>query len=121
MNEDKVKTVSVDGKNIELPAYLKQTLELGDLTIVRVYPSNDELNSYPHNDFNRNVYAYNSSGELVWQIQEAPHGGVGEDKAYMIVKIDKGKLVAGNWIGVDYEVNLEDGTVVPLRKNVRPW
>lgn len=108
-------------KDIELPAPIKQRVELGKLIVIRVYPSDDVLNDYPQKKLNRNVYAYDVSGELVWQIQEAPHGGSGEDKAYMDIKIDGGKLVAGNWIGVDYLVNAASGVVSQAQKDIRPW
>lgn len=106
---------------IFMDAPVKQRLELGSLTIVRVYPDDEELNSYPQEKLNRNVYAYDSLGKLLWQIQKAPHGGVEDDKAYMDIKIVGGYLVAGNWIGVDYQVNLESGRVLPLKQGARPW
>jgi hypothetical protein len=113
--------LKIGNKNIELPAPIKQSVEVGKLTVVRVYPSDEVLNDYPQEKLNRNVYAYDASGSLVWQIQEAPHGGGGEDKAYMHIKIDSGKLIAGNWIGLDYLVNVTNGLVSQSRKGVRPW
>jgi hypothetical protein len=91
------------------------------LIVVRVYPSDEMLNDYPQEKLNRNIYAYNVFGELVWQIQEAPHGGNDEDKAYMDLKIDKDKLVAGNWVGVDYLVSEVSGMVSQAQKDIRPW
>jgi len=121
MTTDKQNILVIGGAQIVLDAPVKQKLELGRLTIVRVYPADEELNSYPQEKLNRNVYAYDSLGQLVWQIQEAPHGGVGEDKAYMDIRTDDGGLVAGNWIGIDYQVELENGVVVPLKQGTRPW
>ncbi|MGA7298122.1 MAG: hypothetical protein WBW92_11515, partial [Rhodanobacteraceae bacterium] len=107
-------TVFVIGQaEVVLDAPVKQRLEVGSLTIVRVYPSDAMLNSYPQVKLNRNVYAFDSSGQLVWQIQEAPHGGAGEDKAYMNIRVEHGFLVAGNWIGIDYQVAMADGRVSP--------
>ena len=108
-------------ENVEVSAAIKQRLELGELTIVRLYPSDDMLNAYPQEKLNRNVYAYNTSGKLMWQIQEAPDGGIGEDKAYMNIKLESDKLIVGNWIGVDYVVDLGTGGVVQVKNNIRPW
>ncbi len=113
--------LNLANKNIELPASIKQCVKVGGMTVVRVYPSDKMLNDYPQDKLNRNVYAYDVSGELVWQIQEAPHGGSGEDKAYMDIKVDGDKLVAGNWIGVDYFVNIANGIVSQAQKDIRPW
>ena len=108
-------------RNVALPAPIKQKVEIGELTVVRLYPSDDMLNSYPQEKLNRNVYAFNTSGELMWQIQEAPDGGVGEDKAYMNIKLESDKLIVGNWIGADYVVDLSTGGVVQVKNNIRPW
>ena len=108
-------------KSVTLPAPVKQRIEIGELTVVRLYPSDDMLNDYPQEKLNRNVYAYNAIGKLMWQIQEAPDGGVGEDKAYMNIKLEGDKLIVGNWIGADYVVDLGAGGVSQVKKNIRPW
>ena len=79
----------IDSHEIELPTLIAQIIEIENLLIVRVYPSDEELNSYPQDLLNKNVYCYNKSGEFVWQISEAPHGGASEDKAYMNIWIDE--------------------------------
>lgn len=117
----RIDTLNISDQIIEFDADVKQKLVVGKLIVVRVYPLDEDLNSYPQEKLNRNVYAYNDQGKLAWQIQEAPHGDVSMDKAYMGVKVKNDILVAENWIGVDYSVNLKDGTVKPLDKNVRPW
>ncbi len=121
MTIEKQNIFVVGEHEIVLDAPVKQRLELGGLIIVRVYPTDENLNSYPQEKLNRNVYAYDLLGQLIWQIQEAPHGGVEEDKAYMNIKVDDGSLVAGNWIGIDYQVKLDNGMVIPLKQGTRPW
>ena len=91
------------------------------MLVVRVYPSDEMLNNYPRTDLNRNVYAYSLSGDLLWQIQEAPHGGIEDDKAYMDLRFEEGQIIVGNWIGVDYVVDHECGEVSQSKKNIRPW
>jgi hypothetical protein len=100
---------------------IKQAIEIEGLKVIREYPSDENLMGYPQEKLNRNVSAFNEAGDLIWIIQEAPHGGEGQDKAYMFISIENGHLVAGNFIGVDYFVNPKDGTVAPKDKNARPW
>jgi len=102
-------------------ALIRQTIEIEGLKILRKYPSDEKLMSYPQEKLNRNVSALNENGDLVWTIQEAPQGGEDQDKAYMLISLENGKLVAGNFLGIDYYVNLQDGTVTPKDTNSRPW
>ncbi|MFT3715636.1 MAG: hypothetical protein QM774_06735 [Gordonia sp. (in: high G+C Gram-positive bacteria)] len=91
---------------VELPYPAADLLHVGDLGIVRVAPPEGVV-------YNRNVFAVNGDGGLVWQIQESPHG-TQDDKPYTAIWIGAdGRLMAGSWNGVDYEVSLVDGTVSP--------
>ena len=100
---------------------VKQIVEVGDLRIVRKYPPDSELSNFPQNKLNRNIEAYDQDDNLVWVIDEAPDGGDNLDKAYMKIWLEDGKLIAGNWIGIDYLVNLDNGAVSPIKANKRPW
>ena len=51
---------------------IKQSLDFMGLKIIRRYPSDDDLMSYPRSKLNRNVEAYDQNGNLVWVIQECP-------------------------------------------------
>lgn len=100
---------------------IRQRIKIEGLEIIRRYPSDDTLANYPREKLNRNVEAYNTDGELAWVIQECPAGALNEDKAYMDIHIKDGQLIAGNWVGLDFIVNLETGSVSPAKKGVRPW
>jgi hypothetical protein len=102
-------------------ANVRQRINHGGLHIVRTYPSDDELKNYPRDKLNKNVKAYDAKGELAWTIQECPVGGADQDKAYMDIQIKDGQLIAGNWVGLDFVVNLTNGNVSPYKKGVRPW
>jgi len=119
-NED-LTNIRIGGREINFPAQIEQKIELHGLYIVRIYPTDDELDVYPQEKLNRNVYAYNETGGLVWQIDEVPHGDKDSAKAYMNIWVEKGDLIASNWVGLDYRVNLKNGSVDSYRKNVRPW
>lgn len=89
------------------PRTAKQEITCGDICIVLIdTPVGASLN--------RNVFGYSAAGESLWQIQESPHG-TQNDKPYTSLHInDNNQLIAGNWNGVDYSVNLENGTVTAV-------
>lgn len=98
------KAIIINGKVIKLPYPSVQALILHGLIIVRVEPPIGEI-------YNRNILALESNGRLKWQISESPHG-TEADKPYMFISInDRNELIAGNWNGVDYIVDLHDGSI----------
>jgi len=100
---------------------IRQTLEINGLKIIRRYPSDEDIDSYLQVQLNRNIEAYDGTGKLIWMIEECPVGGDGVDKAYMNIWIENDKLIAGNWIGLNFIVNLENGTVKPANPGSRLW
>jgi hypothetical protein len=100
---------------------IKQAIEIGKLRVIRIYPSDEELVSYPQKKLNRNIEAYDQDNNLIWVIEEAPDGGENRDKAYMKIWLEEDRLVAGNWIGIDYFVDLNTGAVNSVKTNERPW
>lgn len=94
----------IQGKAIGLPHPVVDVKVLGETVVAKV-------ESEPGDIFNRNVYAFSSDGELLWQIEESPHGAE-TDKPYVDIGVDNsGKLVAGNWNGVDYFVDIKTGKI----------
>ena len=102
-------------------ANIRQRINLQGLSIIRIYPSDNDLMNYPREKLNRNVAAYKENGELVWLIQECPVGGLDQDKAYMNIQVKDEQLIAGNWVGLDFVVDLKSGNVTPYKIGVRPW
>jgi hypothetical protein len=95
--------LTLDGKRVTLPLPVGQVVDVGTALVVR-------LDVLTGTHLNRNVYLFDAAGRIVWQIEESPDGGV-RDKPYMHVKFQDGVLIAENWIGVDYYVNLTSGKV----------
>lgn len=55
--------------------------------------------------------ACSKAGLLLWQIEESLHG-TELDRPYVAISKDEaGEIVAANWNGVDYRVNMENGSV----------
>lgn len=94
----------INGKWIDLPYTVSGIVECGNSLVVRVEPPAGAI-------FNRNIFAITEQGEVLWQIAESPHG-TEADKPYVGIFRDKdGGVVAANWNGVDYSVNLESGSI----------
>lgn len=94
----------IENKLMDLPYPVGDVIECGNIFIVRVEPPIGVI-------FNRNVYAVNRDREILWQIAESPHG-TELDKPYVgIYKDNNGKIVAANWNGVDYWINVFSGEI----------
>lgn len=98
----------IKGNAIPLPYPVVQSVLAKNLIIVR-------LSVPAKKKFNRNIYAFTLGGELAWQIEEAPHGG-DISKPFMNLWLSQdGQLIAGNWIGVDYKVYLQNGGIEAIK------
>ncbi|WP_223435071.1 MULTISPECIES: hypothetical protein [unclassified Pseudomonas] len=94
----------IAGQLVDLPCAVGEVVECGDFLAVRVEPAIGVI-------FNRNVFAIARSGKVLWQIAESPHG-TETDKPYVVIfRVKDEGLVAANWNGVDYLVNLECGSI----------
>ncbi|RMV44584.1 hypothetical protein ALP11_02718 [Pseudomonas syringae pv. papulans] len=69
------------------------------------------LESPPGEVFNRNIFAFSMAGEVLWQIEESPHG-TQADKPFMSLHCDDNdRVIVGCWNGVTYAVNVENGNI----------
>lgn len=60
--------------------------------------------------YNRNIHAYSTQGQLLWTIPETPHGGT-KDQPYVGIEATSAGLVARNWNGVEYVIDLQTGSI----------
>lgn len=96
--------VIIDGHPVILPHIADEAFEWHDLIIVKVDPPSGTI-------FNRNVFGITNQGEILWQIEESPHG-TQDDKPYIQISIEKSdNLIAENWNGVSYSVNPSNGKI----------
>jgi outer membrane protein assembly factor BamB len=100
-------------------AYPIKTVLALDATLV-VILSYDAIPSNNEEILNRNIYAFNMDGTLKWQIQ-AVQGGTEREKPFLSIKVIEGKLIAYNWLGMDYIVDLNDGSLHMHGQPRRPW
>ena len=103
----------------QLPCPIKEIISIGTITIVRI--DDDKSHGSGDKTLNRNIYAFGDDGSLLWQIQEAPDGGDEWPKPYMSIKREGDNVIVGNWVGTNYLLNLNDGTVGFYGSPRRPW
>jgi len=113
------KILDINGHKAFLEANIKDVLVTGNLTIVRL--DDGQTHGQGDRSMNRNVLALDQEANVVWKIQEAPHGGDEWPKPYTHLAMQGTKLVASNWIGVDYVVDLTTGNVDTGKSGGRPW
>jgi len=77
---------------------------IGDKIIIRIV-----FRENANND--RNVYALDYDGNILWQVERCPHGGERPKSYRSIYRVGSTELAAGNWIGYDYYIDLNDGSV----------
>ncbi len=104
------KVIQIAGQDVHFEHPVSELLLFKEMTIVRVETNAEII-------LNTNGYGFNKLGALEWIIEESPHG-TQEDKPYMSIFISKEKkLIASNWNGVDYSVNLQSGKVRAISMN----
>lgn len=102
--------ISISGKAIELPYPVAEALKIGELVIVRVEPTVGEI-------FNTNVFGITADGNYKWKIEESPHG-TEADKPFTSISVSQDdQLIAGNWNGVDYVVDVRNGAIKSVAFN----
>ena len=96
--------LSVNDIAIETEYHVGQVVETSDVLAVRL--------DIPENVIsNQNVLGIGIDGKILWTIQKSPHGGT-EDSSYaLLVLSQEGEVIAETWDGVQYKVNLQNGTI----------
>jgi len=92
----------IDGEAVRLPFPVVEAIGIDAAVAVRVDVPTGQA-------FNRNVYLIDAERRILWQIDESPHG-TEADKPFMnIWMADDEALMAGNWNGIDYVVDISSG------------
>ena len=102
-------------KNMDVS--VKQKLKVDEIFLVRF--DRDSTIKYGDDSLDRNVYAFNESGEKIWQIEAAPVRQ--SPKLYVNLRVEKSGVVAESWTGIEVIINLKDGSVSTYNIGQRPW
>lgn len=113
------KILDINGHKAFMNANIVDVLVADDLVVVRT--DDGQTHGSGDKSMNRNVLAFDQNANLVWTIQEAPHGGDEWPKPYTHVTKRGNQLIAGTWIGVDYIVDPKTGNVDAGENEGRPW
>jgi hypothetical protein len=103
--------------SVTLPALIDEVLFAGDLIVVRTAEAGLPEPS-------RNIFGIERGGKIRWQIERSPHGGTVRNPFTGLYISAEGELIAANWIGVDYRVDLSTGKInpwLPPGERRRPW
>lgn len=101
--DDGVLRISGRAINTGLPA--RKAIQVGGKIIALLEITGRE------EQMNENVLCFDSAGDLIWRIDPSMENGR-EMFPYVYINVcDGGAVVAYNWIGMDYSVDLDDGTV----------
>lgn len=98
------RTLTVGGNTVEFDHPIRDTLMVDDIVLV-VLDRSDLKSPGPNN-----VKAFDLEGNEKWSISEPEWN----PSMYLSVKNEENRIVATNYNGVVYEVNLENGAVEPL-------
>lgn len=99
-------TLYVNNTPVEFkyPAY--KAIEMNSIIVVL-------LDTQPIEVFNENIFGVNSSGEIVWQIQERPNLNIKQYKQPFtnIWVTDTGTLMCVDSVGLNFSVDPLDGAI----------
>ncbi|QLH43880.1 MAG: hypothetical protein HWD59_15090 [Coxiellaceae bacterium] len=78
-----------------------------NLLIVRLDTMSDK--SLSQDEANRNVYCIDDNYQILWQIENKPTGF--EEDPFTNIKLDNNELIAKNFSGFIYKVDLRNGKI----------
>lgn len=94
-----------NGNKVATRFPVTQELFFDDIAIVILYAP-------PKTIYNENVLAYGSDGEVVWQLLASKYGGTDDNPYVNIERLEPGFILATDWNGIQYRVNIKDGSAV---------
>jgi len=68
---------------------------------------------------NQNITGENEQGEVIWQVEDIDP--LSDSPFTSIRPFDKEKIIAYNWMGIDYYIDIQTGKLELVNKNARPW
>lgn len=90
---------------------IKISLDLEGNDQVVLLDTLNALKSTTREDIERNIYRINMKGNIIWQV--SPYDAFSKSTFTNIYFSDNGKLLAYNFDGGEYEIDLETGKVQP--------
>ncbi len=97
--------LKIGDESIDFPFPLAEAMVMGEKIIIRAGSRTKPINN------DRNVYALDYDGKVLWRIELCPYGGERSKPYTIIYSLGSETLVAGNWIGYDFYVDLKDGHI----------
>lgn len=97
------RTLRINGTAITVRHPIKTVVDVDSIVIVLLQVPTGEVD-------NRNVIAFDSDGDQLWEIEPSPHG-TEDDNPFVALTTDAGSVVAQTWNGIEYVVDIETGAI----------
>jgi hypothetical protein len=108
--------LSVDGKIIKkvIGSEIEKFIRSNNYIYILLY--------FPkgHNEQDTNIWKIDLHGNIIWKITKFGNDEVGA-APYIELNQVNGKLIASNWKGVDFFVDVKTGQIEAIKKGERPW
>lgn len=100
-------TLEIGNETVSFRHSIDDHICIGDFIVVllRVPPNVDD----PHN-----IVCIDRQGTIIWEIDTPDEGAY--EQPYHFIKMCDGRLIATNWDGYEYRVNVDTGAVTRHKK-----
>ncbi|MCU4802444.1 hypothetical protein OB920_18945 [Halobacteria archaeon HArc-gm2] len=103
-------TLHIGSQKLDLPEEVDTIVE-GNQLIVVLFAVMGKPSQIKH----RNVWAFDESGEKVWEIEEESLPTAADDKQYIYLWEDDGELWAQCWHSHEHRIDWETGELIEKR------
>lgn len=105
-------TVVIGNDEVQVRYDVKDIVVVDDVVVVLQEPPADA------DDVERNIVAFDTHGTQLWTVQQASRGHP-TPRTYTYIRYENGELIANNWNGYKYTVDIEDGSITKYKKYMK--
>ena len=99
------KEINLDGRSVRFDFPIRDTLTIDDTIIILLHiPTGIKCN--------RNLYAINLQGTILWQIDEVADLDLIGNCPFISIKKQESSLIIFNWCGFRYTVDPKSGKII---------
>ncbi|WP_061250284.1 hypothetical protein [Leptospira alstonii] len=95
--------------------YIQKTIKLENGDRVILYDSEKIRGKVSVQDLNQNICRVDENDNLVWRVNAYVHKDW--EVPFLKMKLINDKLIAYDWAGGEFEVNLEDGSIKLIQEH----
>ncbi|WP_078125162.1 hypothetical protein [Leptospira alexanderi] len=95
--------------------YVQKTIKLENGDRVILYDSEKIRGKVSVQDLNQNICRIDKNDNIVWRVNAYVHKNW--EVPFLKMKLKNSKLIAYDWAGGEFEVNLEDGSIKLIQEH----